>query len=293
MLVDCHTHLDQYPDAELVGIVARAGEAGVGVILLAGTTVESSARCIALAGTDPALLAGVGVHPTDVQGALDGPGLPPPRPGPLQPAGRSGQRGRVGLRRAGPGPGPPVPGLPRAGAPGQGPASARHLPLARPPERAGDAPRGAARPAGGAGMGGGRRHALLPGGRGCRCGVPGPGLPRLPGQAPAATPAPPGAGRRSPPRWDRPGDGRLPPALQGQTRALDRAKGRATGGGEAGGAQGGHLQEVARATCDNLLRLYRRLGGAAAATMEEALRAGPRAEATPRPVPGPPTQPTP
>lgn len=67
MLVDCHTHLDQYDDAELAGIVARAREAGVGLILVAGTTVDSSARCIAMANADPALLAGVGVHPTDVQ----------------------------------------------------------------------------------------------------------------------------------------------------------------------------------------------------------------------------------
>ena len=52
--------------------------------------------------------------------------------------------------------------------------------------------------------------------------------------------------------------------------------------------KGTTLDEVSRATCDNLLRLYRRLGGPAAATMADALRQDLAAGATPRPAPAPP-----
>ena len=63
---DAHTHLDQYeqfaPD-EIPAILERAQDAGVGRILLAGTTIESTARCIALADAHPMFYAGVGIHP--------------------------------------------------------------------------------------------------------------------------------------------------------------------------------------------------------------------------------------
>ena len=51
--------------------------------------------------------------------------------------------------------------------------------------------------------------------------------------------------------------------------------------------KGTTLEEVAAATCDNLLRLYRRLGGVAAATMDGALRRDVAKEATPQPAPAP------
>jgi TatD DNase family protein len=70
-LVDCHTHLDQYPPGELDEVLARAQEAGVHAIVVAGTTVASSARCLALAEGHAALFAGVGIHPMEVQGPFD------------------------------------------------------------------------------------------------------------------------------------------------------------------------------------------------------------------------------
>ena len=69
-LADCHTHLDQYPASEQDGVIARARQAGVGAIIVAGTTLESSARCIALAESHEGLFAGVGIHPMDVRGSL-------------------------------------------------------------------------------------------------------------------------------------------------------------------------------------------------------------------------------
>jgi len=71
MLADCHTHLDQYPHADLEQVVARARNAEVTAIIVAGTTISSSARCVALAQENPALFAGVGIHPTEVQAPVD------------------------------------------------------------------------------------------------------------------------------------------------------------------------------------------------------------------------------
>ena len=72
MLVDIHTHIDQHAPAEVPEIVARAQAAGVGAIVVAGTTVSSSRRCVEMAAGDPALFAGVGVHPQDLGGELSG-----------------------------------------------------------------------------------------------------------------------------------------------------------------------------------------------------------------------------
>ena len=71
LLTDCHTHLDQYPPSELDGVVVRARQAGLGAIILAGVTLDSSARCVALAESHPTLFAGVGIHPMDVREPLD------------------------------------------------------------------------------------------------------------------------------------------------------------------------------------------------------------------------------
>ena len=49
LLGDCHTHLDQYAAAEIPDILERAGEAGVGFAVCAGTTVESSRACVQMA----------------------------------------------------------------------------------------------------------------------------------------------------------------------------------------------------------------------------------------------------
>ena len=70
MLIDIHTHLDQHDRAELPEILDRADSAGVGAVVIAGTTVESSEDCIGLANADSRVFAGVGVHPTDIDRVL-------------------------------------------------------------------------------------------------------------------------------------------------------------------------------------------------------------------------------
>ena len=70
MFVDIHTHIDQHSPAEAPEIVARAQAAGVGAIVVAGVTVSSSRRCVEMAAADPALFAGVGIHPQDLRGEL-------------------------------------------------------------------------------------------------------------------------------------------------------------------------------------------------------------------------------
>ena len=67
MLSDSHTHLDQYQPWEIDGLLNRALEAGVGPIITAGTTIESSRNCIALASRYPNVFAGVGIHPMDIR----------------------------------------------------------------------------------------------------------------------------------------------------------------------------------------------------------------------------------
>lgn len=70
-LADCHTHLDQYPPAEIPDILERAGEAGVGFVICAGTTVESSFDCIQMSQEYEPLYAGVGIHPMEARQLID------------------------------------------------------------------------------------------------------------------------------------------------------------------------------------------------------------------------------
>ncbi len=70
MFIDVHTHIDQHDPSELPEIVDRAEAASVGAIVTAGVTVESSARCLELAQSDPRIFAGTGVHPSDLTGEL-------------------------------------------------------------------------------------------------------------------------------------------------------------------------------------------------------------------------------
>jgi TatD DNase family protein len=68
--LDIHTHIDQYTDTELPGVIERAWDAGVGAIIAAGVTLASSARCVQLARQYETVFAGAGVHPEDMTGAL-------------------------------------------------------------------------------------------------------------------------------------------------------------------------------------------------------------------------------
>jgi TatD DNase family protein len=69
--VDSHTHIDQFDTNEIPSIVDRAKRYGVGLILAAGTTVESSKRCVSLADEYPIVEACVGVHPMDLREPLN------------------------------------------------------------------------------------------------------------------------------------------------------------------------------------------------------------------------------
>ena len=71
MLVDTHVHLDPFDDDEVAEILERADTAGVGFVVSAGTTVESSRRSIELSGKFARLFSGVGVHPMDLEGPVD------------------------------------------------------------------------------------------------------------------------------------------------------------------------------------------------------------------------------
>ncbi len=67
MLCDSHTHLDHYSDEDVAGMVQRAREAGVGLIINVGTTIETSRKAIENAKSYDVVYAGVGIHPSDVK----------------------------------------------------------------------------------------------------------------------------------------------------------------------------------------------------------------------------------
>ena len=71
-LIDTHCHLDAYTsDDEVDEVLTRAREVGVRLIVNAGTTLESSRRCVELTKAFPKLYAGVGIHPMDLTGPVD------------------------------------------------------------------------------------------------------------------------------------------------------------------------------------------------------------------------------
>ena len=65
LLGDCHTHLDKYAPNEMPEILERAREAGVGCIVAAGTTLDSTRACIGMADQYDLMYAGVGIHPME------------------------------------------------------------------------------------------------------------------------------------------------------------------------------------------------------------------------------------
>jgi TatD DNase family protein len=77
MLADSHCHLQMVED-ELPEVLARARRVGVSRFLVPGTTLADSAEAAAIAGANPDVLAGVGVHPheaKDFDAARDGASL--------------------------------------------------------------------------------------------------------------------------------------------------------------------------------------------------------------------------
>jgi TatD DNase family protein len=66
MLCDSHTHLGEFPPEEVPEILTRAQEADVGLIVSAGTTMETCRTSVKLAQTYPSIYAGVGLHPMNL-----------------------------------------------------------------------------------------------------------------------------------------------------------------------------------------------------------------------------------
>ncbi len=71
MFIDCHSHLDQYDSTELVSILDRATTANVTHIVCAGTSLDSSEKCIRLTQKSNILFSGVGIHPMEVNTRFD------------------------------------------------------------------------------------------------------------------------------------------------------------------------------------------------------------------------------
>ncbi len=71
MLCDCHVHLASYDAREVSDVIRRANDAKVSTIITAGVTLETSQRCIDLAGAHASVYAGVGIHPMRVRGYLE------------------------------------------------------------------------------------------------------------------------------------------------------------------------------------------------------------------------------
>jgi TatD DNase family protein len=71
LLGDAHTHLDQYSPDEIPGILERARQAGVGFIICAGTTLDSTRACIQMSQQYDLFYAGVGIHPMEARQPID------------------------------------------------------------------------------------------------------------------------------------------------------------------------------------------------------------------------------
>ncbi len=67
MLVDCHTHIESFDDSEISGLLNRAHDSNVGLIITAGTTMSSSLRSVELSNAFPTIFAGIGLHPMDLE----------------------------------------------------------------------------------------------------------------------------------------------------------------------------------------------------------------------------------
>lgn len=70
-LVDGHSHIDQFPPEDIPALLARAHEVNVGLLVSAGTTLDSCRRVLLLADSHPVVHVGVGLHPADLAGWVD------------------------------------------------------------------------------------------------------------------------------------------------------------------------------------------------------------------------------
>lgn len=67
MICDSHGHLQMLPAGERGAAIARAREAGVGKILVPGTTVEDSRLAVEVAEAHDGVFAAVGIHPHEAK----------------------------------------------------------------------------------------------------------------------------------------------------------------------------------------------------------------------------------
>ena len=66
MFIDIHTHLPQYNEEELSGIVNRWRSNNVKFVVSVGTTIEDSRKSIDLSNNHYDVLSGIGLHPSDL-----------------------------------------------------------------------------------------------------------------------------------------------------------------------------------------------------------------------------------
>ena len=66
MFIDIHTHLSQYDDEDLSGIVSRWRSNNVKFVVSTGTTIEDSRKSIDLSNEYYDVLSGIGLHPSDL-----------------------------------------------------------------------------------------------------------------------------------------------------------------------------------------------------------------------------------
>lgn len=71
LLVDCHTHINDFPPLEIPSVIERAYSEGVGIIISAGTTLQSSQACVDLSRAHNQVYCGVGLHPMNLAGPID------------------------------------------------------------------------------------------------------------------------------------------------------------------------------------------------------------------------------
>ena len=66
MFIDIHTHLPQYNEEELSGIINRWRSNNVKFVVSVGTTIEDSRKSIDLSNNHYDILSGIGLHPSDL-----------------------------------------------------------------------------------------------------------------------------------------------------------------------------------------------------------------------------------
>ena len=71
MLVDSHCHLDGCQNNEIAGILVRAKEVNVDLVVTVGTTLQNSFRAVELSTIFPNIWAGIGIHPMEVDKEFD------------------------------------------------------------------------------------------------------------------------------------------------------------------------------------------------------------------------------